>query len=205
MGDEKKRAAYDQYGSASQQAGFDPNAFAGRGPFGAGGFGGFQDFAQAFGSNARGQADLFETIFGSAFGGGGRPRASSSPSQGEDLESSLNLSFVDACKGTSRTVNVTPIVDCHTCSGTGLKKGSHRSACGTCGGTGTRTFVIDSGFQMASTCNTCQGTGTVVPKGSQCGSCDGMGKVKERKTVEVKVPSGMHIRVHMSILKSSLT
>ncbi|KAF9514823.1 hypothetical protein BS47DRAFT_1450782 [Hydnum rufescens UP504] len=178
LGDEKKRAAYDQYGSASQQAGFDPNAFAGRGPFGAGGFGGFQDFAQAFGGNPRGQADLFETIFGSCV-------------WGEDLESSLNLSFVDACKGATRTVNVTPIVDCHTCAGTGLKKGSQLSTCGTCGGTGTRTFVIDSGFQMASTCNTCHGTGTVVPKGAHCGSCDGMGKVKERKTVEVKVPSGV--------------
>ncbi len=35
--DEKKRAAFDQYGASSQQPGFDPEAFA-RNPF-AGGFG----------------------------------------------------------------------------------------------------------------------------------------------------------------------
>ena len=50
--DDKKRAAYDQYGSASQQPGFDPNAFSGFGGAGAG-FSGFQDFASAFGGAGR--------------------------------------------------------------------------------------------------------------------------------------------------------
>lgn len=144
------------------------------------------------GRNARGQADLFESIFGSAFGGGphpgGRPRES--VSRGEDIETSIGISFIDACKGTSRTVNVTPVVDCHTCTGTGLKKGAKRSTCATCHGTGTRTFTIDSGFQMASTCQTCHGTGSMVPQGSQCDPCGGIGKIKERKTVKVDIPAG---------------
>jgi DnaJ-class molecular chaperone len=45
LGTPEKRSAYDKYGSASQQDGFDPNMFGG----GAGGFGGFQDFGSAFG------------------------------------------------------------------------------------------------------------------------------------------------------------
>jgi molecular chaperone DnaJ len=89
-----------------------------------------------------------------------------------------------------RKVTVTPIVNCKPCSGTGLKQGAKRSACPDCGGTGTRTFVIDSGFQMASTCTRCSGSGTTVPRGGQCGECDGVGKVRTRKTVQVDVPPG---------------
>ncbi|CAE6462336.1 unnamed protein product [Rhizoctonia solani] len=195
LGDTEKRAAYDQYGSASQQQGFDPNAFAGgRGPFGAGGFGGFQDFGGAFGAGTgRSQADIFETLFGSAFGGvrGNRRAGFQENIRGNDIESSVGVEFLEACHGTSRTINVTPVVDCKPCSGSGLKPGAKRSTCGSCRGTGTRTFVIQSGFQMASTCTDCGGTGTTVPKGGQCGDCGGLGKVRIRKTVKVDIPAGI--------------
>ncbi|KAI0067749.1 DnaJ protein [Artomyces pyxidatus] len=184
--DDKKRAAYDQYGAASQQPGFDPNAFA-RNPFGGGGF---QDFSSAFGGGQ--QSDLFEQIFG-AFGGRGRSRGSPYPQNvpGADVEASVGVSFLDAAKGTSRTIHVTPVADCGTCTGSGLKAGAQRSTCPTCNGTGTRTFVIDSGFQMASTCPTCSGVGTVIPRGGQCGDCGGVGKVRKRKSVKVDIPAGI--------------
>ncbi|KDQ20650.1 hypothetical protein BOTBODRAFT_26656 [Botryobasidium botryosum FD-172 SS1] len=198
LSDEKKRSAYDRYGSASQQPGFDADGFANGGPFGAGGFGGFQDFGGPFGAGGgRSQADIFETLFGSAFGGGGRARGGRAgfgeapPTRGDDIGTNLNLSFLDACKGVNRTVNVTPVVDCSSCSGSGLKTGATRSVCSTCNGTGMRTYVIQSGFQMASTCTSCQGSGTTVPKGSQCGGCSGLGKVKVKKTVNVEVPAGV--------------
>jgi len=188
--DEKKRVAYDKYGAASQQPGFDPDAFA-KNPFGgAGGFGGFQDFSGSFGG-ARGQADLFEQLFG-AFGGRGRSRGPFTETiRGDDIEASIGVSFLDAAKGATRTVNVTPVVNCASCSGSGLKSGAKRTNCPSCGGTGTRTFVIESGFQMASTCSTCQGVGTTIPRGSQCGGCSGVGKVRQRKSVKVDVPAGV--------------
>ncbi|KDQ54776.1 hypothetical protein JAAARDRAFT_71581 [Jaapia argillacea MUCL 33604] len=197
--DDKKRSAYDKYGSTSQQPGFDPDAYekarsafgGGAGGGGFGGFGGFQDFGAAFGGgSARGSADLFEQLFGAFGGGGGRGRRPES-SRGEDLEASVGISFTDSCKGTTRTVNVTPVVDCSTCSGSGLKSGAKRSTCTACGGSGTRTFVIESGFQMASTCPACHGSGTSIPRGSQCGDCSGMGKVRVRKSVSVDVPAGV--------------
>lgn len=186
--DDKKRAAYDQYGSASQQQGFDPNA---QNPFG-GGFGGFQGFGSGFGGGAGPQADLFDQLFGGAFSGRGRGAGGgfSQSTRGDDILASVGVSFSEACKGTIRNISVTPVVDCGTCSSTGLKKGAKRSACTTCGGSGTRTFVIDSGFQMASTCPACSGTGTTIPRGSQCGDCAGMGKVKVRKTIKVEIPAG---------------
>ncbi|KZS93072.1 hypothetical protein SISNIDRAFT_474562 [Sistotremastrum niveocremeum HHB9708] len=189
VGDEKKRAAYDRYGAASQQPGFDPDAFSsGRGPFGAGNFSGFEGFASGFAQGGP-QSNIFEQLFGSAFGGGGRGRTERM--RGDDLEASIGISFVDACKGTKRTIHTAPIADCSKCSGTGLKSGAKRTKCHTCNGTGTRTYVIESGFHMASTCPTCQGSGSFVPKDAQCGDCSGMGKVKIRTPIEVDIPAGV--------------
>ncbi|PSR80749.1 hypothetical protein PHLCEN_2v6665 [Hermanssonia centrifuga] len=188
--DDKKRAEYDQYGAASQQPGFDSSAFSG-GFGGAGSFGGF-NFGSTFGGGSQSQGNVFEQLFGS-FGGArnGRGHGFADVSRGSDLEASIGVSFMEACKGTSRTINITPVVNCGTCSGTGLKAGAKRSTCTSCGGSGSRTFVIDSGFQMSTTCNTCQGTGSSVPRGSQCGECAGVGQVRIRKSVKVDIPAGV--------------
>lgn len=154
---------------------------------GGGGFGGFGGFSGMGGASFGGgnQSDLFETLFG-GFGGG--PRRESY--RGDNLEAAIGITFTEACKGTSKTVNTTPVVDCNTCSGTGLKSGAKRSTCGACGGSGTRTFVVDNGFQMASTCSSCDGAGTTIPRGSSCGTCHGAGKLRTRKSVKVDIPPG---------------
>ncbi|ADV20936.1 chaperone DnaJ [Cryptococcus gattii Ru294] len=183
LSDDKKRQAYDRYGSASTQEGFDPN-FA----HGAGGFGGFQGFGPGFGDGA---SDLFESLFGGAFGGGssafgGRQR----PVRGDDLEVGVNLSFLEACNGVLRKVTVTPVVDCKTCTGSGLKAGEKKSQCPACRGSGQRTFQVQ-GMVMASTCQMCGGTGSTIPKSARCGECDGVGKVKEKKVLDVEIPAGV--------------
>lgn len=188
--DEKKKAAYDQYGAASQQPGFDPNAFA-RNPFagGASGFGGFRDFSEAFGGSSS-QGDLFSQLFGGAFGGQARSGFSQS-TRGADIEARINISFLDACKGSNRSVNVNPLSTCSTCAGTGLRHGAKRAPCGSCNGTGTKTFVIDSGFQMASTCGTCLGSGSTIPRGGECVDCSGQGYVRTKKSINVDIPPGV--------------
>lgn len=186
--DDKKRAAYDQYGAASQQPGFDPNFSGARGSgAGAGGFSGFHDFGAAFGGHGR-SSDLFEQLFGSF--SNSRGAGFSQTPRGADLETVIGLTFLEACKGTTKKVNVAPVADCGTCSGSGLKHGAKRTTCSTCGGTGTRTFVIDSGFQMAGTCTSCSGVGSTIPRSGQCSSCSGVGKVRVQKTVQVNIPSG---------------
>ena len=183
---------FDQYGSNSQQPGFDPSSFGagGSNPFQGGPFPGGFEFSAAFGGRAggRGQSDLFEQLFG-AFGGGAG-RSQSFDHHGSDLQASIGISFMEACKGTSHTITITPVVQCSTCLGTGLKAGAKRSTCGSCGGSGQRTFVLDNGFQMATTCPSCDGAGTTVPRGSQCGHCAGVGKVRVQKTVKVDIPAG---------------
>ncbi|TFK20137.1 DnaJ protein [Coprinopsis marcescibilis] len=206
--DDKKRAAYDQYGSASQQQGFGPNSagFGGggafRGGFQQGGFGGFQDFSELFGGGKR-QAphgDLFEQLFGGSFGGSSRgPRANV---RGSDIETALNISFLEACKGTAKTVSVQPVVSCNSCSGSGLKEGAKRTTCSTCNGTGEQTFVINNGFQMSSTCGTCKGVGSTIPRSGQCSSCGGAGKVRVKKTVQVNIPAGVEDGMTVCIPKA---
>ena len=200
LSDPKKKEAWDQYGAAAfdQGAGFDPSGAAGGGgsggPFGgaagAGGFGGFS--SGGFGADIN-----FEDLFG-AFAGGSRRGRSSRQSAfqeevlvGQNIEVQTNISFMDAAKGTSKDVFITPLVQCRTCSGTGLKKGQTRSSCKKCGGTGTRVHFMQAGFQMASTCDTCGGQGVVIPKGGECGPCNGNGVVRERKTVNIDIPGGV--------------
>lgn len=187
LSDDKKRADFDRFGSASTQPGFDSDAYArATSSFGGAGFGDF------FGGGAGGPggADIFESLFG-AFGRGGAAGPRQTTPIGDDIEVSISVPFIDAAKGASRTIAVSPVVDCHTCHGSGLKEGMTKTTCASCGGSGTRTFTIQSGFQMASTCAACGGSGSVAPPGSNCGTCAGVGKVRERRTVEVKIPPGV--------------
>ena len=179
LSDEQKRASYDQFGSADGPGGFDP-------------FGGAAG-ASPFGGFSPGSAEsIFESLFGGAFGGARGARAGfTAETRGEDIDASVNISFEEACKGTSRTVTIHPIENCGTCSGSGLKANAKRSTCHVCRGTGTRTFVIQGGFQMASTCPACNGTGSSIASGDECTSCSGAGRVKSSRTISVNIPAGV--------------
>lgn len=207
--DDKKKAAWDQYGAAAfdQGAGFDPSGGAGAGPggnpfAGAGGFGGFGGGAQGgFGADFN-----FEDLF-SAFGGSGarRGRGRASPFQeevmvGENIEVQTNISFMDSAKGVQKEIVITPLVKCKTCSGNGLKKGMSRGQCKSCDGTGTRVHFMQGGFQMASTCGSCGGTGVTIPKGGECGTCNGNGATRERRTVSVDIPGGVEDGMRLRVM-----
>lgn len=110
---------------------------------------------------------------------------------GDNIEVQTTITFAEAARGTSKTITITPLVTCHTCSGSGLKSGVKREACKACGGSGTRVHFMQAGFQMASTCGTCGGTGSTIPRGSECRTCSGDGVVRERKTVTVDIPGGI--------------
>lgn len=197
LSDPKKKEQYDNFGAA----GFDPSGGAAGGPggdpfggFGGGGFGGFGGGGfGGFGGGGFG----FEDLFNQHFGGGGRGgRGNTHPFGqatmiGDNIEVQTTISFMEAAKGTAKTINITPLVSCTTCKGSGLKEGAKRSECKSCNGTGTRVHFMSGGFQMASTCNSCGGSGSTVPKESQCNSCSGDGVVRERKSLTVDIPGGI--------------
>lgn len=53
---------------------------------------------------------------------------------------------------------------------------------------------------MASTCDACGGQGVAIPRGGECGTCNGKGAVRERKTVNVDIPGGVEdgMRLHIA-------
>ncbi len=175
LSDSAKREAYDRFG----HAGVDPSA--GPGP-GGGGFGGFGD---AFG-------DIFGDIFGGGRGGGG---GRSNVYRGADLRYAMEISLEQAAQGYDTEIRVPSWDSCSACHGSGAKPGTKPKVCGTCGGQGN-VRVQQGFFSIQQTCPTCHGTGKVIAE--PCVSCDGVGRTKRTKTLEVKIPagidSGMRIR-----------
>ncbi|KAI9891269.1 MAG: hypothetical protein M1814_002959 [Vezdaea aestivalis] len=196
LSDTKKKEMWDQYGAAAfdQGGGFDPSGGAsGAGPFGgaAGGnpFSGFQ-------SSGGFSADFsFEDLFGAFTGGrrgrGGSRRAAEEVMVGEDIEIEAKVTFMEAAKGVSKTINLRALEQCKTCTGSGLKKGTKRMQCKSCGGTGTQVHFMQGGFQMASTCQACGGQKFTIPRGSECGTCSGNGVVRQKRAVNIDIPAGI--------------
>ncbi len=187
LSDPQKRAAYDRYG----KAGVDPSAAAGAGGFrgfGQGGFGqgGFADFG-----------DIFSEIFGGAAGGARRAHRGPQAFRGNDVSYSLEITLEQAVNGAQTSIRVPVWETCETCHGSGCKPGTSKKPCPHCGGAGT--ININRGFlQVQQTCPYCHGTGQVIS--DPCTDCNGVGRVRQTKTLEVNIPAGINhgqrIRIH---------
>ncbi|KAJ3005893.1 UNVERIFIED_CONTAM: hypothetical protein HDU68_004359, partial [Siphonaria sp. JEL0065] len=167
--------------------GFGGGAGAGGFPGGfPGGFGGFGGFGGG------GSGHPFEDLFrGFAGGGGAGPSGFGAESQyGRDVNVSTRITFMEAVKGTEKSISYQSVVNCDECSGSGVKKGHKKSSCGTCGGTGQQTF-IRGGFHMSTTCSTCGGSGVHIPRNAMCKPCDGQGRVMTVKSATVNIPAGV--------------
>ena len=166
--DPQKRAAYDRYGHAAFTQG------------GAGqGRGGGQDFGDI--------GDIFETIFGSAFGGGAGGRGAR-PRRGADLRYDMEIGLEDAFHGKSSEIKVEVSVACEPCSGTGAEPGTSRRGCPTCHGHG-KVRAQQGLFVIERPCPTCHGRGEVIER--PCRACRGEGRVDKVQELQVDVPPGV--------------
>jgi molecular chaperone DnaJ len=168
LSDPQKKAAYDQYG----HAGVDPNM---RGGPGAEGFGGF---SEAFG-------DIFGDIFGGQRGGG---RGGRQVYRGNDLSYAMEISLEEAAQGKEAQIRIPSWDNCDTCSGTGAKPGTSVKTCPSCQGSGS-VQMRQGFFSVQQTCPHCHGSGKIIPE--PCSTCNGQGKLKKHKTLEVKIPAGI--------------
>lgn len=170
LSDEKKRAAYDQYGhDAFENGGFGQ----GGGGFGGGGGASFND--------------IFGDMFGDIFGGGGRSHPNA-PQRGSDLRYKLDLDLEEAVKGTTVTIKVPTLVACDACDGHGTADGKKPETCPTCHGQG-QVRMQQGFFAIQQTCPRCHGRGTLIT--DPCRKCHGQGQVEEQKTLSVKIPAGV--------------
>lgn len=183
LSDDTKRQQYDQFGHAAFGAG------RGGGGGGYGGFGGsggidLEEALRTFMGASGGGGSIFENFFG----GGGRSQNPNAPQEGADLRFDLDIDFEEAVLGSSREIRINVNETCERCKGSGAEPGSGRKTCSTCKGQGQ--VVSGGGFiQFRQTCPTCRGTGQVIEK--PCTACHGQGLVRNKRTIDVKIPGGV--------------
>ena len=173
LSDKDKKAKYDQFGFA----GVDPNYGGGAGGFG--GFGGFD------------MGDLSD-IFGSFFGGGSTRSRRNAPQRGETLQQRVMLSFEEAAFGCEKEITIGRVETCEECGGSGAAPGTSAETCSSCRGTGTVTQTQRTPlgmFQTQGPCPNCRGTGKIIK--TPCKKCGGKGKVRNSRTLKVKIPAGI--------------
>ena len=176
LGDDKKREAYDRYGSTSE--GFT----AGEGGYGFTDFSKFSEFGFDF-------DDIFDRFFGSGGQGGFRE---SSRTRGSDIRHDIELTLEEVESETTKTMIVPRTERCEKCRGTGAETKEDTKKCGECNGTGyfRRTQRIAFGtFTTTTTCGKCKGKGTYVT--AHCRECKGKGAVVRNRKLEVKIPAGI--------------
>ncbi len=178
LSDEKKREQYDRYGK---------EAFAGgAGMAGGGGFSSMEEalrtFMGAFGG--MGSDNIFESYFGSDFGGPSGTRMR----QGASKRVNITISFLEAAKGVDKELAITNYVSCQTCNGRGSATPQGKKKCTKCGGSG-QVFEQRGFFSMSMTCPQCGGEGQVIT--DPCKNCQGKGVIKEKQHVKVHIPAGV--------------
>jgi molecular chaperone DnaJ len=165
--DPQKRAAYDRFGHAAFANGAQGNQ------------GGFSD-----GAGFSDIGDIFESIFGNSFGGGGRQQAR----RGADLRYDLEISLEDAFHGKDVEIDVEVAATCEPCKGSGAEPGTGKRRCNLCGGHG-KVRAQQGFFMVERTCPTCHGRGEVIEK--PCKACHGEGRVDKHQKLEVNIPRGV--------------
>lgn len=163
LSDERKRTAYDQFG----HAGVDNNAGTG-----------------SAGANV---GDIFDSVFGDIFGNGSQ-EGGQRIYRGADLRYNMDLNLENAVTGTTVKIKIPKLVKCNSCSGSGVKKGSSPATCPTCAGQG-QVRMQQGFFSLQQTCPQCHGQGKIIK--DPCNECRGQGRVKDTRTISVKVPPGV--------------
>ncbi len=179
LSDPQKRQVVDLGGDPLQSGGG-----------GGGGFGG-----QGFG----GLGDIMDAFFGGAAAGGRGPR--SRVRQGSDALIRIECDLAETVFGITREISIETAVVCGTCTGEGTAPGTHPQTCDTCRGAGEVQSVQRSFLGQVMTsrvCPRCQGTGALIV--TPCGECGGDGRVRARRTLNVKIPAGIEdgMRIRLS-------
>lgn len=186
LSDEKKRAAYDQFGHEGTRMGggginwedlFRSAGFSGQTTSGSWDIN-FDEFG--------GLGDIFESMFA-----GSSPERRR-PNKGADLEIQITIDFMEAVWGAEKEIVLEKYNICDRCQGSGSEPGSSLKDCPACHGQGQITRqsqTIFGIFAQSFTCDKCQGRGKVpeIP----CSKCHGGGRIKEKKTIKVKIPAGI--------------
>lgn len=179
LSDDQKRAMYDRYGpdAVHAQAG-------GMGGGHPGGYASMDEALRTF-MGAFGNDSIFEQLFG---GGGGMGGGGGYAQQGASKRANVNISFEEAVKGVDKELAITNYVTCDTCHGRRSQTPSGVKRCTRCNGQG-QVFEQRGFFSMSMSCPQCHGEGEIIT--DPCKACQGEGRIKAKKRVNVHIPAGV--------------
>ncbi|MAY81971.1 MAG: molecular chaperone DnaJ [Deltaproteobacteria bacterium] len=167
LSDNDKRATYDRFGhSGLHGAGMNP---------------GFQNADDIFSHFS----DMFGDLFG---GGGGRGGGGRRVRRGSDLNTRVQVPFMDAAHGCQQEISVSREQACGTCDGSGAKPGTSPETCTTCGGVG-EVIQAQMFLRIRTVCPACHGRGQIIT--SPCVDCRGTGRERVTDKLTVTVPAGI--------------
>lgn len=149
---------------------------------------------------AGGFGDIFETFFGGGFGGGNARGPRTREERGEDALIRVDVKLADVVFGVQQDITINTAVLCGTCGGNGCQPGTHPVTCDVCRGQGQMQREVRSLFGNVVTmhpCGSCQGYGTIIE--SPCVDCAGKGRLRERRTMQVDIPSGIDTGTRMQM------
>lgn len=180
LSDPEKRRLYDGFGEEGLAAGFD----AGK----ARSYRQWQEQSARSGATHGFATDDLGDLFGDLGGlfGAGR-RARPGPMRGEDIETAMEIDFLDAVRGFQTSLNLQRPVSCEICHGSGTRPGTTPTTCPECQGTGSKS-VVDGPLHFRRSCPRCMGSGRLP--GDPCAACVGTGRVLRAETIRVNIPPG---------------
>ncbi|XP_045825241.1 chaperone protein dnaJ GFA2, mitochondrial-like [Trifolium pratense] len=118
---------------------------------------------------------------------------------GQDVQTFVELSFMEAVQGCTKTVTFETEVLCDTCGGTGAPPGTRPETCKRCKGSGV-THVQAGMIRMDVSCGACRGTGKIVK--SFCKSCRGVKLSKGTKSIKLDIKAGIDNNETLKVFRS---
>jgi molecular chaperone DnaJ len=151
------------------------------------------DPLRASGGAGQGATFDFGDIMDAFFGGGGGQRGPRVRSRrGQDALIRISIELSDAVFGTTREITVDTATTCGSCGGAGTAPDTELETCVMCRGRGEIQSVQRSFLGQVMTsrpCPQCQGFGSTIPH--PCPECSGDGRVRTRRTLNVRIPAGV--------------
>jgi molecular chaperone DnaJ len=172
LGDDQKRAQYDQFGTSQGFQGFDMSGF---------------DFTDFMHQSSFDFDDIFDRFFNHSY-----EQEERGSHRGSNLRFDLEITLEETAFGTTKKVAIPRTEPCARCNGTGAQSPSDVMTCSACKGSGMQRNTRRTPFGIfatTTTCRQCNGSGEVIK--NPCPVCHGAGTIEQRKTLDVKIPAGV--------------
>ncbi|URD74994.1 chaperone protein [Musa troglodytarum] len=118
---------------------------------------------------------------------------------GQDVKVSLEISFMEAVQGCTKTITFQAPVNCRACGGSRVPPGTRPETCWPCRGSGM-IFMQTGPFRLQTTCSRCGGFGQTVK--SLCKLCKGQKVVRGTKSVKLDVMAGVDDNETIKVYRS---